>query len=75
MDNKKTVEFVAFCIEMYARDFEISGVKVSNNFEHFGVLDYLFSNYEALHTQGWGYIKDVINEFIREQSKNETVSR
>lgn len=75
MDNKNSIEFVAFCIEVYARDFELSGTEVSQRFEKLGVLDYLFSNYEALHTQGWGYIKDVINEFAKEQRENETVSR
>ncbi|MGL4944038.1 MAG: DUF3791 domain-containing protein [Thermoguttaceae bacterium] len=75
MDNhKRAIEFVVFCIEMQARDFELSGTEVCKRFEKFGVLDYLFSNYEALHTQGWGYIKDVINDFTEEQRDNKIVS-
>ncbi|MGL4593862.1 MAG: DUF3791 domain-containing protein, partial [Thermoguttaceae bacterium] len=74
-NNKKKIEFVAFCIEMYARDFERSGTEVCKNFEKFGVLDYLFCNYEALHTQGWGYSKDVVREFTNEQCENETITQ
>lgn len=54
--------FVSFCIEKYAQENGLSGAGVMQQFEDSGVLDYLFDNYEALHTQGWGYILAMINE-------------
>lgn len=66
-DNTKIVEFVSFCVEMYAKQSETSGADVIMRFEQFGVLDYLFANYEALHTQGWGYIMSTIDDFIADQ--------
>jgi hypothetical protein len=60
------VAFVSFCIEMYARQNRLSGADVMRQFEDSGVLDYLFDNYEALHTQGWGYILAMINEARQE---------
>lgn len=70
-DTEKTVEFVSFCLEMYSRDRKISGADTMRCFERYGVTDYLFLHYEVLHTQGWGYIISVIDEFIanRKESK------
>jgi hypothetical protein len=61
------VAFVSFCIERYAAQTRRSGADVIQQFEHTGVLDYLFNNYEALHTQGWGYIFPVINDYMAGQ--------
>jgi hypothetical protein len=67
--NKQAADaaFVSFCIEMYAQQNRISGVDVIRLFENTGVLDYLFDNYEALHTQGWGYILPLITDYMAEQ--------
>jgi hypothetical protein len=59
--------FVSFCIERYALQTQLSGVEVIQQFERTGMLDYLFNNYEVLHTQGWGYIFPVINEYMAGQ--------
>jgi hypothetical protein len=56
--------FVSFCIEMSARENRLSGADVLRQFEDAGVLDYLFDNYEALHTQGWGYIRALIHAIM-----------
>ncbi|GHU16523.1 hypothetical protein FACS1894163_06040 [Spirochaetia bacterium] len=61
------VAFVSFCIEMYAKEFQLSGATVIQEFEHSGVLDYLFKNYEALHTQGWGYILPLITGCLEDR--------
>jgi hypothetical protein len=61
------VAFVSFCIERYALQTRLSGAEVIQRFEHTGVLDYLFNNYEVLHTQGWGYIFSMINEYMAGQ--------
>ncbi|MDR1899531.1 MAG: DUF3791 domain-containing protein [Treponema sp.] len=59
--------FVSFCVEMYARQNRLSGADVMRQFENSGVVDYLFDNYEALHTQGWGYILPLIKTRMTEQ--------
>jgi hypothetical protein len=61
------VAFVSFCVEMYAKEFRLSGTEVIQEFERSGVLDYLFKNYEALHTQGWGYILPLITGYLEYQ--------
>ena len=60
----KTVEFVSFCIEMYAREHELSGAVVAELFEENGIIEYLFDNYEELHSQGREYIIPLLHGFI-----------
>jgi hypothetical protein len=62
--QKKELEFSSFCIEMYARKNGISGADVMQKFADYGVLDFLFEQYEPLHTQGPGYILPIIDEYI-----------
>jgi hypothetical protein len=69
--STKAIEFVSFCIEMYADKYSVSGVDVAVKFDKTGVLDYLFANYNALHTQGWNYILPIIDDYIANQ-KQET---
>ena len=40
--DSKVVEFVSFCIEMYAREYDMSGSDVTAMFEKYGLIDYLF---------------------------------
>ena len=49
---------------MYARKRGISGADVAELFERNGIIDYLFENYEALHTQGREYIVPLLHEFV-----------
>ncbi|MDR1786059.1 MAG: DUF3791 domain-containing protein [Spirochaetaceae bacterium] len=56
--------FTAFCIETYAREHNISGAGAAEKFEKTGVLDYLFSNYDVLHTQGPRFILPLIDEYM-----------
>lgn len=65
----KTAEFVSFCIEMYAREYGISGAEVAQLFEQNGIIDYLFDNYAALHTQGWEYIVPLLHEFVSRKGR------
>ena len=67
--NTKIVEFVSFCIEMYAKEYDISGSEVAVLLEKTGLLDYLFENYEILHTQGKEYIIPLLNDFVQECRK------
>jgi hypothetical protein len=61
----KIIEFVSFCVEMCAQKHNVSGAVVMEQFVECGVADYLIENYEALHTQGPGYILPLIDEQLR----------
>ncbi len=60
----KVIEFVSFCIEMYAKKHSVSGSLVAKSFEEAGIIDYLMNNYEGLHTQGEGYIIPLLEEYL-----------
>ncbi|MDR2762134.1 MAG: DUF3791 domain-containing protein [Planctomycetaceae bacterium] len=71
-DNFKKIEFLSFCIEMYANRSAISGVVVARQFDEFGILDFLLENYETLHTQGWQYTLPIINDIIKYRQNKKT---
>ena len=62
--TSKVLEFVLFCVEMYAQRGGVSGSVVMKRFDESGVLDFLRSNYEVLHTQGRDYILSVIDQYL-----------
>ena len=66
-ETGKLLEFISFCIEMYAARASISGRETMERFKRFGVVDYLERNYEALHTQGFGWILPAIDDYIAAQ--------
>ncbi len=63
-ETGKLLEFISFCLEMYAVRDSISGREAMARFKRYGVLDYLERNYEALHTQGFGWILPAIDDYI-----------
>ena len=63
-DNAKVLEFVLFCVEMYAQKHEISGRVVMDRFSEYGVVDFLRDGYDVLHTQGREYIISEIEIFL-----------
>ena len=66
MDEKtKIVEFISFCIEMYAQEYNLSGADVADLFEKNGIINYLFDNYIGLHSQGKEYIIPLLHNFIK----------
>lgn len=67
--SEKTAEFISFCIEMYAREYDLSGSVVAQMFEQKGIIDYLFENYEVLHSQGREYIVPLLHGFITKEGK------
>jgi Protein of unknown function (DUF3791) len=68
MDNQtKILEFIAYCIEMYAAKHNTSGQLTIERFDKYGVLEYLTDNYEVLHTQGLAYTLSVIEDYITQQ--------
>ena len=60
----KTTRFMVFCIEEYRKAEKLSGKQVMFLFNKYGVLDYITSYYEALHTTGTKYIIEDINLYI-----------
>ena len=63
-DISKTLEFKVFCFEAYKREKKPTGRETMSLFKKYGVLEYLNSCYEALHTQGRLYLVWDIDEFI-----------
>jgi len=60
----KTVHFKVFCLERYKSEHYMTGEEAFRLFKEYGVLDYLTSFYDVLHTFGEKYIISDIDEFI-----------
>jgi hypothetical protein len=67
--TSKVIEFVSFCIEMYAREYNMTGEVVSSDFEKRGIIDYLFDNYQELHTQGKEFLLPLLHDFITKENQ------
>lgn len=65
--NMAIVEFVSFCIERYKLLKSMSGKEVAELFQSLGVVNYLITNYEILHTQNADFIQEEIELFIKSQ--------
>lgn len=61
--------FLSFCIEQYKNAKGISGKQSMEFLAENGVLDYLESNYEVLHTQGAQWILEEIDEYINRHNE------
>jgi len=59
-----TAHFKVFCLERYKSKHKMNGSEVFRLFKEYGVLDYLSSFYDILHTFGDQYIVSDIDEFI-----------
>jgi hypothetical protein len=60
----ETVKFKAFCLERYKYEHNINGRDAVHLFKQYGVMDYLESFYDVLHTFGDKYIVCDIDLFI-----------
>ena len=61
---QEIVKFKAFCIERYKYSHNLKGKEVLRLFKQYGVMDYLGSFYDVLHTFGDKYIVADIDEFM-----------
>ena len=61
-------KFLIFCIEQYRANKGLSGRDVITLFNKYGVTDYLYDCYGALHTTGTQYMLDDIDQFIVDRS-------
>lgn len=64
-ERVKMAEFIAFCIECYAKAKGQSGADVCRLFAQFGVLGYLERGYDVLHTMGEEWLLADINDFLK----------
>ena len=58
-------KFLIYCLEMYKAAKNITGKQVITLFKQYGVIDYVMSCYEALHTTGTNHIIEDIDLFIK----------
>lgn len=63
------VYFISFCIEQYKVHISASGAEVMDLFDKYGVTEYLFENFEVLHTASHQWLVEEIDEFIRQRRK------
>ena len=59
-----TAHFKVFCLERYKQEHHLKGKEAFRLFKEYGVLDYIDSFYDVLHTFGDKYIVTDIHEFI-----------
>ena len=59
-----TAHFKVFCLERYKSEHRLTGNEAFRLFKEYGVLDYLSSFYDVLHTFGEKYIVLDIDEYI-----------
>lgn len=57
-------DFLIFCTEQYKSAKNLTGKQVSELFTRYGVWDYIYSCFEALHTTGVNYIIEDIDLYI-----------
>jgi hypothetical protein len=60
----KTAQFKVFCLERYKSEHNMKGKDAFRLFKEYGVLDYLGSFYDVLHTFGHQYLVRDIDLFI-----------
>ena len=60
----EVVKFKAFCLERYKYAHSLKGKETLALFKEYGVMDYLGSFYDVLHTFGDKYIVQDIDEFM-----------
>ena len=71
---QEKVRFKAFCIERYKYTHNLKGREVLKLFKEYGVMDYIDSFYDVLHTFGDKYIIADIDEFISVRQTTEIQS-
>ena len=57
-------KFLVYCLETYKAAKNMTGMQVIEMFKLYGVIDYILSCYEALHTTSINYIIEDIDIFV-----------
>ncbi|MDR2547793.1 MAG: DUF3791 domain-containing protein [Lachnospiraceae bacterium] len=66
----KTTHFKIFCLERYKSHHHLNGNEAFHLFKEYGVLEYLTSFYDVLHTYGDNYLVADIDDFIASRQTN-----
>ena len=61
----ETLRFKVFCIEQYKVAHHIKGSDAIKMFKQYGVLDYIESFFDVLHSYGGQYLVQDIDTFIQ----------
>jgi len=64
MIMSKEGKFLVYCLETYKESKHMTGMQIIGIFKTYGVIDYILSCYEALHTTGSNYIIEDIDMFL-----------
>lgn len=64
-------KFLIFCIEQYRASKGLTGRDVIALFNEYGVADYIYDCFGALHTTGTQYMVDDIDQFIKQRMSQE----
>lgn len=67
--DKAVFEFYTYCLESFATRKQMSGMRAWVLFKETGADKYVMDNYDLLHTQGVGYVLDVIERFINRRKR------
>ncbi|MEN6620833.1 MAG: DUF3791 domain-containing protein [Smithella sp.] len=65
----KNLPFLVYCIEDYKTQKRMTGRAPMELFKKYGVQNYIYDCYDALHTTGPNYIVNDIDNFIRERDR------
>ncbi len=57
-------DFLIYCTEQYKSAKKLTGKQVAELFSKYGVWDYIYSCFDALHTTGVNYIVNDIDLYI-----------
>jgi len=71
-EMNKTLEFKIFCLESYKSAHNINGASALDVFNKYGVLDYIESFYDVLHSAGQQSITRDIDLFIKARQSAES---
>ena len=66
--DKKTLEFVAYCIGRLSAHLKLSQQEVCRRLRNSGILyGYIVPSYDVLHTFGSRYLIDDLTDYMREK--------
>lgn len=66
--DKKTLEFVTYCISKLAHRLKISQSEVYDRLNRSGILyGYIVQSYDVLHTFGSRYLMDDLTDYMRDK--------
>ena len=64
----KELAFTVLCLENYKVHRSLTGKQTAELFQNYGVFDYLHEFYDILHTTGYQYINNDIDEYLKSRN-------